>query len=463
MLKIIVFIFLLPLNVFAQLHREPVFGLDRQVYDWGQKADVENFGAEPYKRIRSVTDIANLRIANGADTTDIILISDIPYGGIFWVRTPANRYPRPVLHIGGLGPVGRDSSIFFYPMAIEVASDDDLYDPEIDHIYVADEMNHRIAKLNFSFDPTTPENDSLIFESSITLDDRFSPRDIVYINLRTGSLRDNRLVALDYAEQRLVVMNHDGEILRSISLVNPLDTIPRYIMSFTWKLNSDRTISVYMVDILNSAVLLYRLSRNGIEFQNELRIGQPDEYYLGNIFWHPTLGLWQLEGSGPHFYKLAEDLSSILTEINEPYLNPTLVPEPVRLVALPERLAIIQYNNNDRGIISYSFTEPFPRPYIPAPIPLPHKFALENNYPNPFNPNTILEFSLPTGEWVNLAIYNILGQRVRVLIDEFRLPGEHSIIWNGINDNGEGVSSGIYFARLAAGKNVATLKMTLLK
>ena len=95
---------------------------------------------------------------------------------------------------------------------------------------------------------------------------------------------------------------------------------------------------------------------------------------------------------------------------------------------------------------------------------MPTGYALNQNHPNPFNPETVVPFSLPqTGE-VHLAIYNTLGQEVRLLASGVKEAGFHRITWDGTNQNGQHVASGIYFVRLqAAGNHTSVRKMMLLK
>ncbi len=94
---------------------------------------------------------------------------------------------------------------------------------------------------------------------------------------------------------------------------------------------------------------------------------------------------------------------------------------------------------------------------------LPDRFSLFQNYPNPFNPNTLIEYALPQASLVKLVIYNILGQKVKVLVDEYQKPGYKRILWDGKNDKGQMVSSGIYFYQLKAGEQVFTKKMIMVK
>jgi hypothetical protein len=97
-------------------------------------------------------------------------------------------------------------------------------------------------------------------------------------------------------------------------------------------------------------------------------------------------------------------------------------------------------------------------------VPQVTKVILNQNYPNPFNPSTTISFSLPENSSVELDIYNIKGQKVRSLLDDQRDKGSYSIVWNGKNDNGNSVSSGIYFYKLEANNRmIDTKKCVLLK
>ena len=93
----------------------------------------------------------------------------------------------------------------------------------------------------------------------------------------------------------------------------------------------------------------------------------------------------------------------------------------------------------------------------------PEALPVIQSYPNPFNPSTILEFTLPESGFTKLSIYNISGQKVRELAAEYLTAGMHSLIWNGRDDSGDVVSSGVYIIRLVAGKQVAACRMVLMK
>jgi hypothetical protein len=94
---------------------------------------------------------------------------------------------------------------------------------------------------------------------------------------------------------------------------------------------------------------------------------------------------------------------------------------------------------------------------------LPSDFSLKQNYPNPFNPATTIEYSLPKRGHVTIEIFNLLGQKVRTLMDEYKSTGNYTITWDGTDNSGNQLSTGIYFCRLHAGDYVQTKKLVLIK
>lgn len=95
--------------------------------------------------------------------------------------------------------------------------------------------------------------------------------------------------------------------------------------------------------------------------------------------------------------------------------------------------------------------------------PLPTEVSLSQNYPNPFNPTTEISFALPDARFVNLTIYNVLGQEVRNLDSGMREAGIHKITWDGRTNSGQSAPSGTYFYRLEAGDYQQSMKMVMLK
>lgn len=94
---------------------------------------------------------------------------------------------------------------------------------------------------------------------------------------------------------------------------------------------------------------------------------------------------------------------------------------------------------------------------------IPVKFKLEQNYPNPFNPFTTIQYTIDQRSEVSIVIYDLLGNKIKTLVNEVKLPGQYGVLWNGENNLGQPVSSGIYIYVLKAGNFVQTRKMAYLK
>ena len=89
---------------------------------------------------------------------------------------------------------------------------------------------------------------------------------------------------------------------------------------------------------------------------------------------------------------------------------------------------------------------------------VPHEYDLAQNFPNPFNPSTVIEFALPKDAHVRLEVYNIIGQKVMTLVDEVRPAGYHSVKLDGTN-----LASGMYLYRLTTGQQTFMKKLLLMK
>jgi hypothetical protein len=94
---------------------------------------------------------------------------------------------------------------------------------------------------------------------------------------------------------------------------------------------------------------------------------------------------------------------------------------------------------------------------------LPQSFSLSQNFPNPFNSETVIRFELPENGEVELAVYNLAGQRVAALIQGQREAGSYTLRWDGRDERGRELASGVYLYRLWTGENVETRKLLLLR
>jgi hypothetical protein len=94
---------------------------------------------------------------------------------------------------------------------------------------------------------------------------------------------------------------------------------------------------------------------------------------------------------------------------------------------------------------------------------VPAKFEVFQNYPNPFNPTTTISYTLPKNSFVTLKVYDVLGREVKTLVNTEQKPGVYNMLWNGENNFGTKVASGIYIYRVTAGAKVQSKKMILMK
>ena len=94
---------------------------------------------------------------------------------------------------------------------------------------------------------------------------------------------------------------------------------------------------------------------------------------------------------------------------------------------------------------------------------IPNEYTLHQNYPNPFNPSTTLRYALPKQSEIKITIYDMIGRKVRTLVNSSQNAGYRSVIWDATDDNGKPVSAGIYLYQIQADEYINTKKMVLLK
>ncbi len=125
---------------------------------------------------------------------------------------------------------------------------------------------------------------------------------------------------------------------------------------------------------------------------------------------------------------------------------------------------IFKMSESDSTLVWKFFNDKNPLTGVEDETPLiADKFMLYQNYPNPFNPATTIKFSITEKSNVQLRVFNLLGEVVKTLVNQSEEAGIHSITWNGLNEKGTPVNSGVYLLRLEAGSQVQMRKMILLK
>lgn len=143
-------------------------------------------------------------------------------------------------------------------------------------------------------------------------------------------------------------------------------------------------------------------------------------------------------------------------------------PDAVTLTVHPSNSDIAIMPTHGNGVWIGYRTQPFLKAEaspdsIQTEGNLPKRFALHANFPNPFNPTTVIKYDLPKASEVRLVVYDVLGRRVRTLVEAQMSPGFHTQLWDGKDARGMALASGLYFVRLQADGFKKTHKMTLLQ
>jgi len=118
-------------------------------------------------------------------------------------------------------------------------------------------------------------------------------------------------------------------------------------------------------------------------------------------------------------------------------------------------LAITNYNAKTIDFVSLANTAV----HTEKQMVQPNEFELFQNYPNPFNPDTIIQYALKHDGYVHISIYNSIGQKTRILVNERQKTGVYSILWDGADQQSQQSPSGTYFCKLTVGKNSVTRKL----
>ena len=166
------------------------------------------------------------------------------------------------------------------------------------------------------------------------------------------------------------------------------------------------------------------------------------DYPLGKLwvtFWPAAFDSLETDSSGNRVYQLPYFSGSV---DRTPYLLGEATPDSC----------------NDEA-----YSQPPPEEKVAVRPTVPTSFELSQNYPNPFNPTATIQYALPKAVQVELKVFNILGQVVRTLVDEEKGAGYHQVVWDGTDQTGRPVSTGIYLYQIKAGDFVETKKMQLIK
>jgi hypothetical protein len=126
-------------------------------------------------------------------------------------------------------------------------------------------------------------------------------------------------------------------------------------------------------------------------------------------------------------------------------------------------LASLRIDETGSGLIQHWIEQLGQQTAVVETQSTPAAFVLAQSYPNPFNSSTVIRYELATDGPISLVVYDVLGRRVRTLIDGIARAGTYTAVWNATNDEGQNTASGLYFYRLQAGGNSETRRMALIR
>lgn len=173
-----------------------------------------------------------------------------------------------------------------------------------------------------------------------------------------------------------------------------------------------------------------------------------------------------IDGEEPDLAPGSGPVANLVFSVNDPSSSEAIEIKPVEMEE-PSHSLMLVYTDASANCLSltpefaginFALSEVAPQDNL-----LPGSFSLAQNAPNPFNPQTRIDYDLPNASFVKMDVYNVLGQQVRTLVNEFQEAGFKSVVWDGRDNSGSTVASGIYFYRMDAGDFSDTRKMMMLK
>ncbi|RIK80339.1 hypothetical protein DCC62_03890 [candidate division KSB1 bacterium] len=254
--------------------------------------------------------------------------------------------------------------------------------------------------------------------------------------------------------------NYTGGLIQWAKNENPNPDQIEWIIGGENKLPSSDPTSMTMAigglaqDPISSNIIAatYRFSlreNNSADSDNPKLKGE-DNYKLMN--------LWEITSNGQQLQ--VTRLSNSITQHQWP--------DAVTMAFFPNNPDKIIMPTHGNGIWIGTYNGPPRKVVMPAESAqndprLPERFALHHNYPNPFNPATVIKYDLPEAGETSIAIFDVLGRKVRTLVNKQQEAGYHAVTWNGKNDKGAFVGSGLYFCRMRANNLNFVRKLTLLR
>jgi hypothetical protein len=316
---------------------------------------------------------------------------------------------------------------FYRPVDVAVSSRGREFDPETDRIYVLDQGNRRVVELSYD-----TGNDTLLWGAEFGADTLDFPTALDYANYGDPESGAHDIFVTDGGVPGLFRFSANtyeledsycgwGGDLGSMGFPSGVATSP----------NEEYVNIIYVSDSWNHRVMSYYSESDGpimAAWWHTVPLANPVPL-LTAVATDASGQVYVLDEFHDKISVLPPELDSILYVYGEEGIEPGEFEYPTDIYIDGDEMQVCEQWDEYNGIQSFTLETGLGK--RAGARPLPHRFHLSQNYPNPFNPNTTIAFSLPSGDMVKLEIFNILGQRIRVLLDEYRVAGQHSVVWGG--------------------------------
>lgn len=342
------------------------------------------------------------------------------------------------------------------PVDVAVSSWGRYYDKDDDRVFVLDQANHRVVMLHYDIN-----QDSLIWLGSFGENILKMPTSIDYADYHDSNRNNDDIYVTDPGISKVLRFSARGVYETSYGGWGRGLASISYPTGVAVSTAEDLPNRIYVTDSHNHRVVRYISGTTGniiAECQHIFPlvpwplISSVDTDVEGNVY--------VANSFTNNITVLDPTLSQILMVYGELGYEPGQFDYPADIYIDGNEMQVCELFADSSGIQSFIIQPGLGKRTTET---LPRSFQLYPNYPNPFNPSTTLKFDLPEEGAVHLVIYNILGQRVRTLVNQVLPAGRHGIVWDGRNQAGNIVSSGVYFCSLRTDNFFTSRKMILMK
>ena len=342
------------------------------------------------------------------------------------------------------------------PVDIVVSSKHGFYDPNVDLIFVLDQGNQRVVKLRYD-----QALDSLIWVGSFGSDILNLPTAIAYAKYDDSFIDNDDIYVADGTLSRVFRFSRDGVLEASYGGRGSSYGSIGYATGIAVSVSDSVPNRFYLTDSRNMRVMRYYSATNGPIMAESWYVFPSDaQRFVKAVDTDLDGNVYVIDNFTHYITVFNANLNVIRTIYGGFGYEPGLFDHPYDIYIDKDEMQVCERWGEFSGIHSLMIRPGQPKP---AGEELPRRFCLYQNYPNPFNSTTIINFDLPETAETRLVIYNVLGQLVAAPVDATLPAGSHSITWDGRNNSGRQVSSGVYFYVISTKEHHAVKKLLLLK